>query len=149
MLGAVVYGPVGGAHCLLKWCFTGPTVITALSHTHTHTHSAQSLWEREGRLEETVSKTREGRRGGERAGDNVWMCGSTCLLHLAGIGFFCILEHNKFVWKEKHETPRPLNLAITSHIVLKLLKRGCVWRYIDFKACSGFPAVDFGTACLC
>ena len=26
---AVVYGPVGGAHCLLKWCFT---------HTHTHTN---------------------------------------------------------------------------------------------------------------
>lgn len=53
------YGPVGGAPCLLKWCFNGPNETMAL--THTHTHNTQSLWKREGRLEER----REGRSKGE------------------------------------------------------------------------------------
>lgn len=31
--GAVFYGSVGGAHCLLKWSFSGQTVTEALAHT--------------------------------------------------------------------------------------------------------------------
>lgn len=34
-LDAVFYGPGGGAHCLLKWCFNSPAEAGALTHTHT------------------------------------------------------------------------------------------------------------------
>lgn len=53
---------------------------------------------------------------------------------------------------------RALNLHIPSashhfsyhlEIVKMMLKWGRLWPYINFKACSGFSIVEFGTACLC
>lgn len=113
--GAVFYGAGGGAHCLLKWCFNGPSVTMA--HTHTHTWS---LWEREGRLEEREYKKR---RAEERKTDvNVCMCGLTCTVQLAelGTGLNC---PRRPLRRELFELRASLQPAVTSRVILKLLKR--------------------------
>lgn len=66
------YGPVGGAHCLLKWCFTGPTVTITHTHTRMHVHTIESVGD--GRI--------PGDEGEEKQDINVPL--RSCMLELTG-----------------------------------------------------------------
>ncbi len=148
-LEAVFYGPVGGAHCLLKWCFNSPSVTTTL--THTIYRACGRGREGEGVQEEEEEK------GGKRQTlmyAFVRFCmhvavgrNQLLLLHVR-TGLKCLLRP---LQSEAHSlSPQ---LAIASHIILKLLKwcwnEAASWSYINFKAHSGFSTVELGPACLC
>lgn len=99
---AVFYGPVGGAHCLLKWCFNVPAVAMAVVYTkHRACERGRESWRR------------RTTRGGSRDTD-VWMC-------------FAIASGRKLTIKAEFMKTTLLTLHITSRIIQKLLKtRRCI-----------------------
>lgn len=116
------YGPVGGAHCLLKWCFNGPTVTMA--HTHTHTQNTEPVGEGgnpggEGVGEEKQEKERQQRRTRQTLMRE-------CVLRVCKwqeISHFCTLGHDRTVCGEHSaQSARPFSRAVTSRVILKLLK---------------------------
>lgn len=111
-LDAVFYGPVGGVHCLLKWCFNVPTVTMAVVYTkHRACGRGRESWRRGSRRR----TTRGGRRGEKKTRHS---CKDVfCMLQAAG---------NEL---SKPGSWRPLcwlwispQSAIMSRIILKLLK---------------------------
>lgn len=132
-LDAVFYGPVGGAHCLLKWCFNVPAVTMAVVYTkHGAFGRGRESWRRGSRR-----RTRGGRRD-----TDVWTCFARCKRQ--EINYQSRVREDHSADSESLFSP-PSQLASS----WSCWKRGGVSSYINFKASSGFSTVEFGKDCLC
>lgn len=91
------YGPVGGAHCLLKWCFTGPTVT--ISHTHTHACAHYTV--------ESVGDGRiSGDEGEEKQDINAPLCSR--MLQVTGMKQHSTFEHDRLFSRDHWAESGPL-----------------------------------------